>query len=88
MGICRYRDAETGELIDGPTADREYVIERPVDWDESGRPKWPDELPVVVSMSQPEAKKLYEKIKNNPQLSNLTQSLKVQIWEYSKKNYL
>lgn len=88
MGIARYRDAETGELIPGPTTDRDYVVERPIDYDWGGDPIWPNEKPVTVSMSQEQAKELLQVAKSVDALNHLIKPLEMQIWKYRREDYV
>lgn len=88
MGIARYRDAETGELIPGPTADREYVVERPWGYDWGGDPIWPDEKPVHITVDQETAKQLRETLEWNPKMNEVVESIDRQIWKYRREDYV
>lgn len=88
MGIARYRDAETGKLIPKPTIDREYVIERPVGTNGFGEPMWADEVPVNLYMSQEQAKALFAKIRDDPEMFSLSALLEAQIWKYKREDYV
>lgn len=87
MGIARYRDAETGELIPEPTTEREYVVERPCGWDGYGEPIWPDQRPVNLYMNQETAKELLKAVKGKKNLKGIETLLEAQIWKYKREDY-
>lgn len=88
MGIARYRDAETGELIPGPTKDREYVVERPIGSDWGGDPIWPDEAPVHITVDQETAKQLRKILEQKEGMKEVVDSIDRQIWKYDRNNYV
>lgn len=89
MGIARYRDAKTGELIPDLSKHKgEYVVERPWGSDWGGDPIWPDQKPVMLQLTQQEAKQLQEFIHDNPQMKEITNSIERQIWKYRREDYV
>ena len=89
MGIARYRDAKTGELIENLSEhEGEYVVERPVGTNGFGEPMWADEVPVNIYMSQETAKKLLVKIRDDPEMLGIAGLLEAQIWKFDRKQYV
>lgn len=88
--LARYRNAETGELIDDLASFQgKYVIERPCGEDVYGDVIWPDEASVLLKCqyTQEEAKNFLKYIQNtdNPYLQDIKKSLERQIWKFNKE---
>lgn len=89
MGIARYRNAETGELIqDLSKFEGEYVVERPWGSDWGGDPIWPDEAPVTITVDQETAKQLQEILEWNPKMKEVVKAIDRQIWKYRREDYV
>lgn len=89
MGIARYRDAKTGELISDLSKHKgEYVVERPWGSDWGGDPIWPDEAPVTITVDQETAKELLKTVKGKKNLKGIENFLEAQIWKYKREDYI